>query len=482
MRELLTDTEAQRVDAVEREAHVLASVLLRPGAYVPALCAEGLEAGHFLDPAHGRLWRAILAAHAEGATGDALVIELPPDVRMDAARVQDFATYADPVKHGRAVIEAAERRTLAAGAGRVLAELVDGVRSLDDAREALAELARTSGTATAANRLSRSAPLLSDIYAAGDLFRDFGRPLLRLSDLPELPDRTPGIGPALDRLLGGLHEGYLLAVGAAHAGAGKTAFVAQLADAFALRTAKLAHAGPVDAEPLTPVLWLSEMDARSLLWRSLARLTGIDSRKFREGAQADGFALMRERAEEALAGEFGQSRRFTRIVTDVPAAGRNLVRHVAYLVSTWRAELAAAHGRPVWPVVVIDPIQRWQDRTNTEVESLNELCEALGVAARRDGWICLVTSDTNATAARAMKPGGGDEDARALASVAIRGSYKLVHIMDAVLTLEADGKGGMVALVAKNRWGTVPSRDDSPRWTWDPPQGRFKGDTARRLT
>jgi hypothetical protein len=63
----------------------------------------------------------------------------------------------------------------------------------------------------------------------------------------------------------------------------------------------------------------------------------------------------------------------------------------------------------------------------SEVESLSALAEDLDAAADREGWITLLTSDTNKNAATGESNGG---------VAAFRGSMKLQHVCDVVLLLD----------------------------------------------
>ena len=350
-------------------------------------------------------------------------------------------------------------------------QLVAGVIDRE-ARESMADF-----EADAARKdLNRCAPTFADAYGLDELEADLSRELLSLDSLPPWPGQEAptghGLGDRLNHLLGGgVCPGYMLAVGAAHAGAGKTAFVMQLADGLALRTAELLTqpAGECPA-PLTPVLVLSEMGCNALTWRTLARWTGVDSRAFRAGRSAHpdwaGDKNPAREALEAFGGPLGEARKLMRVVNPaaVKASGKGLVDRVAALLTSWCAELKKSGDgdREVWPVVVVDPIQRWQETTKGEVEALNELVESLRDAAQEGKWVALLTSDTNKHSAA----GGGESrpapNSREAGTAVFRGSYKLLHLVDAALYLHPREEGrdkppwtAISATVIKNRWGTA---------------------------
>ena len=339
------------------------------------------------------------------------------------------------------------------------------------------------------------APTLNSLYGVDELDRDRQRTLMSLATLPAWPGaarrRTGGPvyghgwGDHLDRLLGGgIHPGYMLALGASAAGAGKTAWLMQIVDGLALRSAELVESGRPG--PLTPILVLSEMSPSALTWRTLARWTGADSRIFRAGASAErlldrsdaGELVERtfEAAREALGGPLRGSRRWIRMLRP-RGSGAALLEEAGRILERWREQLGRETGRPIWPVLVLDPVQRWQDPSKGEVEALNALVEGLAEMAQRKGkeWIVLLTSDTNKGTASGQTSGGVLQEAVG----GFRGSYKLMHLVDAALYLHrtADRAPDARALVletvpVKNRWGST--RGPWPHFQWSPWNGRFE--------
>jgi len=348
----------------------------------------------------------------------------------------------------------------------------------------------TNNPAAAPEKAHAPRPMLARrVYTLADLEADRNQDLVPLAALPE----RHGWGADLDRQLGGgLGPGDVLAIGAGSAGAGKTALVMQLADGLALRSAAIA--ADTICGPLTPTVLLSEMDPRALARRTLARLCGVPARIFRSGKAA-------ERCREDVAGAYALAARhlepggaFARMTTWQRTArpvvrGGGMLELLEHEVQALRDELARVHpGREIWPVVVIDPLQRWQDPERSEVEALNELSEELDQLADTHGWIVLLTSDTNKTTAAAVSGKGtnGSRDRNADRSGAspdtFRGSYKLQHACDAVLAMTAaeaydpaSRTRDVFIEVLKNRNGpsNLP-QEKCARLRWHPASGWFE--------
>jgi hypothetical protein len=359
------------------------------------------------------------------------------------------------------------------------------------------EQAEEDSTKTSEERLDEGAPTFHDAYGIEELEKDRGRELVSIATLPGWPGSSGnghGWGKELNQALGGgICPGYSLAIGAATAKAGKTSLLMQLAVGLSLRTAELIENRKPG--PLTPVLVCSEMSAQALTWRALARWTGYDSRIFRAGKnaqdlyiegkptemdRAEHVAKAWQAAEDALTeGLFAESRRYMRGLSPhhKHLGGRALMEHLESMVGAWVMDLKAQYNREVWPVVVLDPIQRWTDSNLKELEALGGLVEALGTATEKHGWIVLMTSDaTKATATRSAdqeKP----IDPKTLAAEVFRGSYKLQHLCDAAICLMADdgkdedGSAPMKLVFALNRWG--PDHLKS-RYRWQRKTGRFE--------
>lgn len=335
--------------------------------------------------------------------------------------------------------------------------------------------------------LDETAPTFASSYGPSQLERDRTRQLVSLARLPGWPGDTSDAGhgwglPLNEVLGGGICPGYMLAVGAAGAGMGKTAWIMQVADGLALRTAELVDKG--GNAPLTPVLILSEMGVQALTWRTLARWTGHNARVFRAGHSADDpeerDAVRRhfEEAADALSGPLGKARAYMRALR-LPAG--DVVRDIARDVTRWKEELTRqADGREVWPVVVVDPIQRWQREELDEVQGLNVLAEGLRALADDRGAVVFLTSDTNKPAAASTRE-AGSEGTRAWATGLFRGSYKLQHAADAALALwrpapNGSPAPGLIGVLAKNRWGGLTGKvgGDPIAWRWATEDGTLR--------
>lgn len=359
-----------------------------------------------------------------------------------------------------------------------------------------ADGAALSAEETDARIALHAAPTFAEAYAAEQLARDMQRPRVSVAALPGWPGGPAhghGWGRALDRALGGLVPARVVLLGAAGAKAGKTSFLMQLVDGLALLTAERV-AGRGGAGPLLPALVLSEMTPAALTWRTLGRWVGCSSRIFGAApdAELDGADWLDDerRAEEerklaafqtdglaALSegGALAASRRFLRCST---LSGPEAVRSAGLALDAWREELRAATGREVWPVLVVDPAQRFAAGGTSEVEALNALCDAIRAEADARKLVVLMTSDTNKAAAKG-DPDADNRDAAQEVAAVLRGSYKLSHIVDAALVLrpvdDAEAVPGgarkVEVLVGLNRWG--PS-GQSAAFSYAPASGRFE--------
>jgi hypothetical protein len=292
-----------------------------------------------------------------------------------------------------------------------------------------------------------------------------------------------GWGCTLNDALGGIRPGRVWAVGANGSGIGKTAFLGQLVDGLALRTAQLAS----DDEPLTPVLWLSEMSAAELTERTLARWLGVSlgaiggAGRFYGREQPKGRDDLARLEHKALAGDLRGWREFVRDVDlrHATASGSDLFDLVLRrAVNPWRDKLARRYGRDadlVWPVVVVDPLQRFLDRAASPIEAQDELADDIARAARREGLVVLVTSDTNKAGATTGAGEGGRSEQGVAGS--FRGSYVLQHAADAVIHVERMSEEDTTAEVAvsviKNRNGRKLTKGAAARFTYATALGRF---------
>lgn len=347
--------------------------------------------------------------------------------------------------------------------------------------------------------IEQDAPTLASLYGINELERHAQRGLISLASMPKWPQTgnakavSPtghGWGTHLNDMLGGgIAPGEIIAVGAASAGGGKTYFTMQLADGLALQSE--ARAASDSRDVLTPVLVLSEMPVAALTWRSLARWTGAAARTFRAGSMnaesADWHNARRalDPRDEVL-GAFQRSRQWTRVLRtpEIDAGGPAVSRSIGDVVRRWRDRIAVAHphAQGVVPIVVIDPIQRFQGEAKSEIEGLNLLVESLGRETEKGDWACIITSDTTKAQASGSDNEGKRSDQERVAAV-FRGSYKLQHLAVATIALEREGEGGidsdgfidLRAIVGKNRWG----HSGVTKLRWHAPTGRMLPKTER---
>lgn len=258
--------------------------------------------------------------------------------------------------------------------------------------------------------------------------------LVSLARLPAWPMATTpghpghGWGTALEEQLGGgVEPGEMIGVGASSAGAGKTAFVAQLADGLALRSAAIAGGDTSWGRTLTPVIFASEMSVETLTKRTWSRWLRVSYSQIRDRGNSDAW----DRGIEALtSGPLAQAWQWKhhlpldQVVGKLRVVVRALRNHVEQDCPGFR----------VVPVVFIDPIQRVMDGSAGEVEALNAASDAIRRVTSEEKVITFVTSDTNKTAAT----GNGSTDLVEAGVGAFRGSYRLQHDLDAALFLSLD--------------------------------------------
>lgn len=396
-------------------------------------------------------------------------------------------------------------------------DTANGLWRTATAREGERAAAATAETSEDEAELERFMPSRAATYGIRDLARDRRRGLLPIDSLPHYANHTGeidttvptghGLGEILNAGLGGgLAPGYLLVLGADQAKGGKTALVEQLVFGIALRT--LAVLAGLASGPVVSPYYLGEMyqgaedgpppPARQLAHRDLARWLGVDGNLFRRGDETGGDApgirrlaaqLNRDPGELATeiletasrtleGGQFRRAQDLMRLINPrILRSGNDraaddkgppidhrrgvpLLRAVKEAIKADRARKAKAWKRAeseIWPLLFIDPIQRYQGGGDNAVGSLDEFVEELRAICDELQAIVIATSDTNKESAK----GGVPKDASPFARAAFvfRGSYKLLHLPDAALVLtvdwpkEKDVTPTSRVWVALNRWG-----------------------------
>ena len=370
----------------------------------------------------------------------------------------------------------------------------------------------------------------TDFYSVRTARFDQNLQLLSLARLPPWEQEVAqppvptghGWGYHLDELLGqGIARGELVAFAADRAGAGKTALVAQLIDGMITRSLLIAQQAQPEqrwGNVMTPVLVLSEMDHQQLAWRSGARWLGVSSQTFRGGLsyrnrlRTDDMRLANDQNWERFfrlldpdTHPFGDARQWwlksIAMSYVFQAMDRNSEEFGDILVQAirnWVNDLTGPKGEylpegTVRPVVVVDPIQRSQQLDLPDVEALNRLARMLRTRAQQEGWVVMMTSDTNKVSAT----GATKKESTAIeeAAAAFRGSYGLQHELSTALYLRRpptvrDLKPLEVEIVIpKSRWGAQPKGtpdDPWPRFEWQPQFLRFvplsRGEAIARAT
>lgn len=206
------------------------------------------------------------------------------------------------------------------------------------------------------------------------------RPGISLAELsswpsaaPHDPDVGPALGPALEQLLGELRAGDLILFAGRGRGVGRTSLLAQLGDALALRTdgaVLCVVEGP-------PVFWRA---------RSLARWSGLDVRRFLDAKSPDAHAQLQAFA----ASEWSEIDRRQRFVDAARLREASHRRELTGAIANWRAELVAAHGREVWPILLIDPIEQL---LGVGHQNLAEILAELERLAGEQGFIVIASCE-----------------------------------------------------------------------------------------
>lgn len=324
-----------------------------------------------------------------------------------------------------------------------------------------------------------------DLFTSGALDQAEHQQLLDIGTLPGWPGAPPtghGLGEGLTIALGGgIAPGSMTGIAAPKAAAGKTALALQIVGGLALRTALTVLSR--DGGPITPVVIVSEMTTRDLFVRHVARLAGVNSRLLRSGpagalllarehgmSEADAARMVSsefQRARDLLrAGIWGWSSRFTRVVPFV-GDGKQFLWMLEQRVGKWREQLLRLGYPDVWPVVLVDPLQRFAG-DGSEIDAVGSVVKGLHALTRKHDWVTILTSDTTkSSASNAGKPMDFVDEGTA----AYRGTYQIQHLLDTALYMRPAEAAGVIEVgPVKNRWGASGSPQ---KLAWDPATGRF---------
>ena len=307
-----------------------------------------------------------------------------------------------------------------------------------------------------------------------------------------------GWGKQMSDYLGGVHQGSLIGISANGAGMGKTSFLQQMLDAIALRNSWVLEFGDTD-EPIMPVLIMSELDKYELKLRTLGRYMAVPYSALRSQRRAMRLLkLSYEEAEtfkgkaESFAKEEKLGERIKPWVHVLDPKDRNQIRETLendlFMLKMLTETNYPAWKGKVWPVLALDPLQRWVASEGDTIMGAGSLAIWLRNLCRRNGYIGFFTSDTNKASAAANKEGLTLDQAQAQTGVeAFRGSQEIMHAATAAIVLYRlksdtgnphDANRTMYASVVKNRDGLDRV---GVSYDWHRPSGSFMEITLNNL-
>jgi hypothetical protein len=358
------------------------------------------------------------------------------------------------------------------------------------------------GSAELDQALMRSVPMRRSQYESlEDYSLDWkNHPTIDIDKYPALiaGKEVVGWGKQMSEILGGVHQGSVVGISANGAGMGKTSYLQQLLDAIALRNSWVIEFGETD-EPLMPVLVLSELDKYELKLRTLGRYmevpySALRSKrramrmlKYTEG-EAESFKLKAEQfAKDQTLGE-----RLKPWVHILDPKDREKVRETIesdlFLLKT-ETELKYPEwkGR-VWPVVALDPLQRFVASESDTIMGAGSLAIWLRNLCRRNGYVGFFTSDTNKASAAANKEGLTLDQAQGQTGVeAFRGSQEIMHAATSAIVLyRLKAEDGNPHNIIRTVYASVvKNRDGLDRvgvsYNWHRPTGSFTEITIQDL-
>jgi replicative DNA helicase len=320
--------------------------------------AETVEARHFFEPLHGRIFSAILAQHAAGKRANP--VTLRPFFEQDEAmrEVGGPAYLAQLTGSGAAIIgaldfagqvrELSQRRTFIEGLQRSIAAASD----CDKPLEALAVLADDAASAV------HDATDAGGEYSAAEALQG----VIDQMDKPVTGARC-GVIPSIDALLGPMRPTHLV-IGAGRPGMGKTA----TAISYALGAAKRGHG----------VLFISlEMGAEQLAERMAADLChakGIPYAAIRDRVLTTDQKREVCRAHETI-------RELPLQILDKSGLSLGQVRRY---VKRWKRRFAARKVK--LELVIVDYLQLMGgDTSNGRFELVSEISRGLKSIAKDEG-------------------------------------------------------------------------------------------------
>jgi hypothetical protein len=387
---------------------------------------------------------------------------------------------------------------------------------------------------------------LGEDYTAEHLRRDLQREPIQIADVAPAVDfvtgkastspdlLTPpvrfGWGHPLAKAKRGISAGEFLAVGASSAGAGKTTFLAWLANGLALQTAmRLLGVPGYERRPLVLPVWVSEMPKKMELYgRLVTSYLGFDRGCLSAGtlahedpgvldmaARHNMTALEVVAEARALENLHGNDPRFPLCVarhqvirrvkpSKLPRhtrrsgvlvnhrTGPDLIDHLADAVDLFRRDLAELAGAPedqILPLIILDPVQRFAggdgESERRAIDAIlgaaNEvLCEELEA-------VVVTTNDTTKKAA-----GGVNVDhflsaeAPGLMADVFAGSQGIIHHASDVIAVHPErpdpsrpGRTRQWARLLRSRGGGEAA--EVFPYEWDKTLGRLTAGEAEPL-
>jgi hypothetical protein len=307
-----------------------------------------------------------------------------------------------------------------------------------------------------------------------------------------------GWGKQMSDYLGGVHQGSCIGISANGAGMGKTSFLQQMLDAMALRNSWVIEHGDHD-EPLMPVLIMSELDKYELKLRTLGRYMEVPYSALRSKRRAMRLLQLSDREAddfkdkaEKFAKDQTLGERLKPWVHILDPKDRTQIREILEndlytLKQATEVQYPEWKGK-VWPVVALDPLQRWVASESDTIMGAGSLAIWLRNLCRRNGYIGFFTSDTNKASAAANKEGLTLDQAQAQTGVeAFRGSQEIMHAATSAIVLyRLKSDDGNPHNVIRTMYASVvKNRDGFDRvgvsYSWHRPTGYFEEVTIRQL-
>lgn len=323
-------------------------------------------------------------------------------------------------------------------------------------------------------------------------------PTIDIDDFPAYVagKKVYGWGKTMSDIIGGIYQGCLIGVSAQGAGMGKTSFLQQLVDAIALRNSAVLDAGNKE-EPLIPIIVLSELDRYELKLRTVGRYMKLPYSAIRSKRRAIRVLKLTEEGAEELrqsverfAREEKLQERMTPWVHILDPKDRTQFRETLESdLHILKQETEQKYpGYKVWPMVVLDPLQRWVASEGDTVMGAGSLAIWIRNLCRRNGYIGVFTSDTNKSVATQNKDGLTLDEAQAKVGVdSFRGSQEILHACTTAIVLYRirDDNNNPHNLERQMYAHIVKNRDGLDRvgvsYLWHRPSGSFVEMTVKDL-